>query len=130
MSVQSWEPKGIRMEEPFLRRCIQISQEEQLEELGEVLSAAEQQRQSGLMQLGPAAWQKAAVDFSDSDILHLIRFFTVAEMQLPGWQTGVKSPVIGLAKALRSRGAKLERDLLLWIKEKSDNRYLPYGPLQ
>ena len=129
MSVQAWEPQGAVIEEAFLRRCIRLSEEGRLNSLAACLTPGEKRQRSGLMQLEPAAWQQAAATFSDSEILHLVRFFTVAEMQLPGWQAGPKSPVIGLAKALRSRGQKLEREILLWIKENSDNRYLPYGPV-
>ena len=129
MSVQSWSPQSTVIEESFLRRCIKIAAQEQLEEVAQFLSAAEQQEQAGLMRLGPEAWEKAVTKFTDAEILHMIRFFTVAEMQLPGWQAGPKSPVIGLARVLRSRGCKLERELLLWIRSRSSNRYLPYGPV-
>jgi hypothetical protein len=52
----------------------------------------------------------------------------VAE-NLPGWEAGAESPVIPLAKILRQRGTRLEKTLLAWLREVSDNRYLPYGPL-
>ena len=75
-----------------------------------------------------SAWLEAAETRPDEDLLDLIRFFAVAE-NLPGWEAGEKSPVIPLAKALRKRGTRLDKDLLRWLREVSDNRYLPYGPL-
>ncbi|MCK7598507.1 hypothetical protein M0G74_14595 [Microbulbifer sp. CAU 1566] len=74
-------------------------------------------------------WLEEAAHWEDAQIWSLIRFFTLAEMQLPDWQGGAESPVIPLAKALRQRKAPLARAQLLWLREHSDNRYLPYGPL-
>ncbi|MGB5325866.1 MAG: hypothetical protein WBN40_10640, partial [Pseudomonadales bacterium] len=61
--------------------------------------------------------------------LALMRFFTCAEMQLPGWQAGDKSPVIAINKILKRRGHKLDKAMLGWIRQHSDNRFLPNGPL-
>ena len=61
-------------------------------------------------------------------IASLIRFFAVAE-NLPGWEAGAESPVIPLAKVLRKRGVRLDKELLQWIREVNENRFLPYGPL-
>ena len=54
-------------------------------------------------------------------------FFTLIEMALPEWAAGAKSPVISINKILKSRGHKLEKDMLLWIKQNSDNRFIPNG---
>ena len=80
------------------------------------------------MRLDSADWQAAAVDLSDAQLLCLIRFLCVAE-NLAGWEAGEHSPVITLARALRVRGTRLDKDLLRWIRSVSDNRFLPYGPL-
>jgi len=37
--------------------------------------------------------------------------------------------VIPLAKVLRTRGARLDKAFLQWLRQVSDNRFLPYGPL-
>jgi hypothetical protein len=80
------------------------------------------------MHLDASHWNQVAESHSDDDLLQLVRFFTVAE-NLPGWEAGETSPVIPLARTLRQRGVKLDRDLLVWIRATNNNRYLPYGPL-
>lgn len=132
MSIGSWSPdaenakKYLGIDPETIQVFIGYSRNKQLDRLDQLLSAEQQSVQSGLMQLEPAQWSKFAENLEDDDIIHLIRFFTIAE-QLPGWQAADKSPVISLAKTLRQRGQKLERELLLWIREHSDNRFLPYG---
>lgn len=78
-----------------------------------------------LMQQEASAWD-AAAEFDDDLIVSLIRFFTLAETQVPGWEAGKRSPVIALVKQLKARGA-FDDDLRRWIKANTDNRYLPYG---
>ena len=80
---------------------------------------------SYLMKLPADAWQVAAC-LADADIEALVRLFTLAEMQLSGWQAGNSSPVIPLVKLLRARNA-FSRELRRWIRANTDNRYLPYG---
>jgi hypothetical protein len=50
-------------------------------------------------------------------------------MQIPGCSVGAKSPVITLHRMLKQRGAKLGHDDLAWIKEHSDYRFIPNGPV-
>ncbi len=134
MSLGSWEPAAdaaaqqIHIETETLERLIALSRDDRLQELERALHGDESQRLSGLMRIDHAAWLEAAADLPDEDLLHLIRFFAVAE-NLPGWEAGAQSPVIPLARTLRKRGGKLSKDLLLWLREVSDNRFLPYGPL-
>jgi hypothetical protein len=134
MSIGSWDPAAdaaahsVHIEAESLLRFIKISKEGQLEQLEQLIVGDEAQVLSGLMTLDSAHWLAAANPFTDEDLLHLVRFFTVAE-NLPGWEAGEKSPAIPLAKTLRKRGTRLDKDLLQWIRSVSNNRYLPYGPL-
>ncbi|MDE0931057.1 MAG: hypothetical protein OSA77_10240 [Halioglobus sp.] len=134
MSLGSWDPKvdaqstELLLESDLLRRLIAYSTEEQLAQLEQLLNANDKQRLAGLMKIDPLIWQTAAEPLLENDLLHLIRFFAVAE-NLPGWEAGATSPVIPLAKILRQRGVRLDKSLLQWLREVSDNRYLPYGPL-
>ena len=134
MSLGSWDPKvasqstELLLESALLRRLIAYSDEEKLAQLEQLLSADEKQRLAGLMKIDPLIWQGAAEPLLENDLLHLIRFFAVAE-NLPGWEAGATSPVIPLAKILRKRGVRLDKSLLQWLREVNDNRYLPYGPL-
>lgn len=134
MSLGSWDPAAdaqahhLKLAPATLAQLIAYSADNQLEELEQRLVGDESQVLSGLMKIDHSAWHKAVEALSDDDLLHLIRFFAVAE-NLPGWEAQEKSPVIPLAKCLRKRGQKLDKTLLQWLREVNNNRYLPYGPL-
>ena len=134
MSLGSWDPAAdaqshhLKLAPATLAQLIAYSADNQLEELEQRLVGDESQILSGLMKVDHSAWHKAVEALSDDDLLHLIRFFAVAE-NLPGWEAQEKSPVIPLAKCLRKRGKKLDKTLLQWLREVNNNRYLPYGPL-
>lgn len=134
MSLGSWDPdaelqaNSLALGDAPLERLINYSRKEQLSDLGQLISDDESQVLAGLMHIDHPAWLAAAENLVDDDLLHLIRFFAVAE-NLPGWEAGARSPVIPLARTLRRRGVRLDRELLQWLREVSDNRYLPYGPL-
>ena len=134
MSLGSWDPTADAaaaqqdIDDSLLRRFIGYSRDGQLEALPTLISGDESQVLAGLMQLDQAHWQRAVAGCSDDELLHLIRFFAVAE-NLPGWEAGAQSPVIPLARSLRQRGQRLDRELLQWLREVNQNRFLPYGPL-
>lgn len=133
MSVGSWDPKLQQasgepaIADKTLTRFVEISQREQLDRIAEILDAEQQQLHAELMTLPQKAWEEACDILSDADIYHLIRFFTVAEMQLPGWEAADKSPVIWLNKILKARGKPLSKQQIQWIKQHTRNRFLPYG---
>ncbi len=76
---------------------------------------------------GALDWRQAGEGLSSAELTALVRFFTLAE-RLPGWESGPKSPVIVLAAVLKARG-DYPPELTAWIKENTDNRFLPYGSL-
>jgi hypothetical protein len=100
----------------------------QLGRLAQLLNEEDKQRLAGLMKIDHEAWRVVAESRSEEELIHLIRFFAVAE-NLPGWEAGADSPVIPLAGVLRRRGRRLDRQLLQWLREVNNNRFLPYGPL-
>jgi hypothetical protein len=134
MALGTWDPKidsdssELLLTSTLLNRLIGYACEDTLMQLEQLLSEEDKQRLAGLMKVEHASWRAAAEPLPDADLLHLIRFFAVAE-NLPGWEAGAGSPVIPLAKVLRQRGARLDKTLLQWLRQVSDNRYLPYGPL-
>lgn len=134
MSLGSWDPNldaeeaSLLSQPGLLPRLIGYAREEQLSQLGQLLSDEDKQRLAGLMKVDHKIWQQHSDPLSDDDLLHLIRFFAVAE-NLPGWEAGAESPVIPLAKVLRKRGTRLDKELLRWLREVNENRFLPYGPL-
>ena len=134
MSVGAWEPKSAanvdaapaEISRDLLKRFIEAVQSG--DPLSERLESGDLEA-SHLIRLPAQRWLEESAQWDDAQLWHLICFFTLAEQQLPGWDAGAESAVIPLAKALRRRQAPLNRDQLLWIREHSDNRYLPYGPL-
>ena len=134
MSLGSWDPAAeaqshhVQLGADTLAKLIAYSANDELFGLEEHLSGDECQALSGLMKIDHGAWQKAVETLTDDELLHLIRFFAVAE-NLPGWEAQEKSPVIPLAKSLRKRGVRLDKALLQWLREVNNNRFLPYGPL-
>ncbi len=133
MSVGSWDPKlgkpdtDAVIAPELLARFIALSRQEQLDNVAASFDAEQQQLYAGLMTLPHREWQDAVDTIAEADIYHLMRFFTVAEMQLPGWEAGDKSPVIWLNKILKTRGKPLSKDQIQWIKQHTRNRFLPYG---
>lgn len=125
--------------EPFDPNALTLKLDAEV--VGELLSAAENLEtpdfglsRERISALAGAARHDAAVDWrqageglSSAELTALIRFFTLAE-RLPGWESGPKSPVIALAAVLKARG-DYPADLTAWIKENTDNRFLPYGSL-
>ena len=134
MSLGTWDPSLTAnnaenlLSAETLDRLIGYDRENQLQQLGELLSTDEQQRLAALMKVDHDAWQGVAEPLADAAVIHLLRFFAVAE-NLPGWEAGAQSPVIPLARILRKRGARLDKPMLQWPREVNDNRFLPYGPL-
>lgn len=92
------------------------------------LSPGDIERLAGVAHANRVDWQGAAGNLGDDGLIALIRFYTLAEARFPSWRAGANSPVIVLAKALRQRGA-WPADLTAWIKEHTDNKFLPYGSL-
>jgi hypothetical protein len=134
MSLGSWDPTAesaahnIEIDPATLQRFIGYDRDDQLAQLEQLISGDENQVLAGLMKIEHSAWLVAAEPLSSEELLHLIRFFAMAE-NLSGWEAGEKSPVIPLAKSLRKRGERLDKALLQWLREVNDNRFLPYGPL-
>ena len=118
----TWEPvAAISVTQDMLQRYLALD----LADFEQVLTAEEVQTGARLMKLQEPAWAIAS-ELSDAELETLIRFFTLAEMQLPGWTAGKTSPVIYLVRMLKSRGG-FSSDLKRWIKSNTDNRYLPNG---
>ncbi|MBT8140325.1 MAG: hypothetical protein KJP25_11215 [Gammaproteobacteria bacterium] len=146
MTTGSWDPgsgtvkASARLDAALLKRFLHIAEaiassegseggESGAPDSLEGLLAPEDRGRAEIMQLPTQAWQAALSGYSNQQLLALIRFFTLAEMQLPGWQAGVTSPVIAINSVLKSRGYKLEKPLLQWIRKNSSNRFLPNGPV-
>ena len=135
MTIGSWDPDAVEDTRAFdvdmtvLQRFIEFSRRDAWDQIQQLLPAGDIQRQSPLMRLGKQRWFRIAEGLDNDAIIHLVRFFTVAEAQLPGWEAGAESPVVWLVKVLRQRKSPPDRELLLWIKNNSSNKFLPTGAL-
>lgn len=138
MSVGSWSPETpksdaaenkVLPDEGLLRLFIGLSEKENLESMKEQLPQSIIETHQGLMRLQIHVWKPLIEQFQDEELYHLIRFFTRAEMLLPGWDAGADSPVVCLAKFLRQRKVPLNKQQLLWIKTHSTNKFIPNGAL-
>lgn len=139
MSVGTWSPdpkpgeepneQSVELDQTFLSKCIEASEQAQLDDLKSVIDEAQQRQHSALMRLDAAPWQQVADKYDAAQMYHLMRFFTVAEAQLPGWEAEDKSPVIWLNKILKRRGEALNREQVMWIKQNTQNRFLPNGAI-
>ncbi|MBB5187090.1 hypothetical protein HNQ57_001353 [Zhongshania antarctica] len=133
MAIGSWTPEKekdtLSIDTQWLQQCIALSRSDKLELLPAPFSEQEQQKYAVFMRVAPEQWQAAVADFSNDELVDLIRFFTRAEKLISGWDAGKESPAIWINKALRKRGEKLSRDMLLWIRANTDNRFIPNGGL-
>lgn len=89
------------------------------------LEAADLAEANWVMTADPSAWSLAA-DLDTAQIHALIRFFTLLEVQVAGWDAGKTSPVIAMVAVVKARG-EFPAELRKWIKANTENRFLPYG---
>lgn len=126
MTVREWQPSespgSISVSLELLRRFSEVDLTRPLAD-----SLSEQDVRAGASLAGLEEENWGIVHSLDTaEIESLIRFFTLAESQLSGWEAGRKSPVIQLVKILKSDDA-FSVELRKWIKKNTSNRYLPYG---
>ena len=129
MTIGTWEPEPQKPQSPdtaTLQIFLALS-DEQFENIAAHLDTGLIERNQFLMKLDLDAWQTVAGSLDDNAIRRLVRFFTLAEEQLPGWEAQDRSPVIWLCKILKQRGQFPDKELTRWIKAHSKNRFLPYG---
>tara|TARA_B100000767_G_scaffold159325_1_gene149493 strand:- start:1409 stop:1813 length:405 start_codon:yes stop_codon:yes gene_type:complete len=131
MTIGSWDPSDKKtpvddtVDCDLLKRLLAAVNDLPCE-LADALSSTDLQ-QTHIIKASPSAWHHAINELSNQELVSLIQFFTLVEMQLPNWTAGAQSPAILINKALRKRGEKLNKETLLWIKKNTDNRFIPNG---
>ena len=128
MSVGTWNPSAqvTELTAPVLDELLAAAARSDQEAFG--LSPADIERLAGCAHANRVDWQSASRTLRDDRAITLIRFYTLAEGRFPAWKAGANSPVIVLARAMRARGA-WPPGLTHWIREHTENRFLPYGSL-
>ncbi|MCV6615106.1 MAG: hypothetical protein OIF35_09030 [Cellvibrionaceae bacterium] len=137
MSVESWDPSAAQqagsyqLKYEFLLNLIEqhTRQSQDTPQVREYFQQGELQMHSAMMTLAADAWLQVIGDFSEPQLLSLIEILTLAETQIPGFEAGADSPVIVIVKYLKQQKTPLSREMLLWIRANTNNRFLPNGPL-
>ncbi|HQQ62234.1 MAG TPA: hypothetical protein PLF22_01535 [Pseudomonadales bacterium] len=135
MSLGSWNPAdgsqtlAYRPDTALLKHCATFASSDNWGGLASWIQENLPPDAGQMMKLDAHSWQQPLHDLDNNTLLQLVRFFTVAEQMLPHWHGGDQSPVIWISRTLKKRGTPLPRDLVLWIKANSDNRFLPNGPI-
>jgi|TARA_B100000497_G_scaffold14913_1_gene17218 hypothetical protein len=129
VTIGTWEPGSNKntevVEHAKLIELLECWRGADPEKLSDAMSDAQVRDNAGLMRLDAASWCNTEL-LADDELDPLVRFFTLAEMQLSGWDAGVRSPVVYLVKEMKKRGL-FTADCRKWIKKNTDNRYLPNG---
>jgi glycerol-3-phosphate O-acyltransferase len=133
MPIGEWQPENSAQQTTIdtekLEALIAISQRGELLELADQLGDDDQQWLAFSMHAVRDTWLQAADALSNDKLVHLMKALAIAEMNIPGCSVAEKSPVIYLNRLLKQRGDSLMREDLLWIKQHSNNRFLPNGPV-
>ncbi len=139
MSTGVWDPNAssstqenannYQLDADFLKKIINTVNIDDPRSLDNLLSENEIKEHRDIMFLSKETWFSTLENFENEELLMLIRFFTLAEVQFTNWQAEEKSPVIWIAKLLRKRKYAIQKDLLIWIKNNNKNKFLPFGPL-
>ena len=126
VDVGVWQPDDVPLNAATLARVAAVA--DLLDEPTLGLSEQEVARFAVLMKYRSDDWALLLAGEADAQLIRLAKVFTVAEMRLPGWEAGARSPVIRIAAELRRRKA-YPKELTAWIKAHTTNRFLPHGSL-
>jgi len=126
--VGVWQPNvhGVTLNAASLARLTRAADSLDAPMLG--LTEEEVTAFAAVMRHPAADWVPLLTDQPDAVLVCLVRFFTLAEMQLAGWEALGRSPVIPIVAELRRRKS-YPHELTAWIKAHTNNRFLPYGNL-
>ncbi len=124
--VGVWQPEEVPLDAPTLARLSDVA--DSLDEPNLGLSSEQVSKWAALMKLPPDAWSPLLEPEPDARLVRLVKALTIAEMQLPGWEAGARSPVIVIVRELQRRKT-YPKALTAWIKAHTTNRFLPHGSL-
>lgn len=130
--INTWQPQkettsdiSLEVLERFAEYGLAILQEETL--LNKVVSKEHQSIANQWLNLTEEQWQQAIANLPIELLYPLAAFFTLAEMQLPGWQCGAKNPAIWIFRWLRAQQQQPSKEQVQVLKKMTDNRFIPYG---
>jgi len=128
LSVGTWNPQEqvTELTEAVLDELLAAAEKPPSDDFG--LSPTGIERLAGTARTNLIDWHDAAKGLADDGLIALVRLYVLAEGRFTSWKAGKHSPVIVLARTLRSRSA-WPAGLTAWIKCHSDNKFLPYDSL-
>lgn len=132
MTVETFSPEeNLLPTKHFIDQLIKTLKpnEDSLTQIIDTISESDKKIGSKAHLLPKSFWESKLQSLPDEVILELIKFFVLAETSFSQWQFLEKSPAIACSKFLRNQKKRLPQSLILWIKEHSNNKFLPYGPL-
>ena len=124
VDVGVWQPDDPAVDASTLLRLAEAA--DQLDHAALGLSAQQVREWAALMKYPHELWAPLFTNEPDARLVRLVKFFTLAEMRLPGWEAGARSPVIAIVAELRRRKV-YPKELTAWIKANTTNRFLPHG---
>lgn len=125
MTVDSWQPvqAATQIEANDLEKLLQCAQTTDFTQN----LTAECKWIQPLAMLATKKWDEICQSLNNEQLISLIKLFCKAEQDL-NWDLGDKSPVIALFKFYRKQSG-IDKELVKWVKNHSDNKFLPFGPL-
>ncbi|MAY35549.1 MAG: hypothetical protein CMN84_05540 [Spongiibacteraceae bacterium] len=131
MSIGNWTPTNpdAEIDSALLETGLTASRKGKLEELTQILSLDQQTDLASQLRLPKETWLIALEHYNSEQLKALLRFFVRAEMLIPGCEVGDQSPAIWANKLLGQRGDRLTKEDLLWIRENTNNRFIPNGSI-
>jgi hypothetical protein len=72
-------------------------------------------------------WTETLANFDVEQLSTLVRFFTLAEATWSDWPGGDKNPAIWCCRELKKHQAFPDKTFIEWIRNNTDNRFIPYG---
>lgn len=129
--INTWQPldsKSATLDLTLLQHFAELGLQvlQQPYELNTVVNAEQQKQAQSWLNLPESAWQDSIKQLPVTALLPLAAFFTLAEMQLNGWQCGDQNPAIWLFRWLRQQQQPNKEDILK-LKQLTTNRFIPYG---
>lgn len=96
-------------------------------QLNALVSKTQQSQAQSWIRLPEEAWQQVIEKLPQEQLYPLATFFTLAEMQLAGWECGSKNPAIWIFRWLRNHQQQPSKEQVKALKNLTDNRFIPYG---
>ena len=103
MTTGTWDPSSktskldVNIDPALLQRFLVLAVNNQLSDLANNIDEQDKS-QFAIMQADLTQWKNALNDYNETQLIALIRFFTLIEMALPEWAAGASHRLLALIK--------------------------------